>query len=146
MVFIPAIGIHEYCHAKFADLAGDMTPRSQGRVTLNPFAHLDPLGTIMVIISSMAGFGIGWASMMGIPYLMVVNDIPKERYGVYMGIINMMIVIPMFIQTVSFGYIMKHFLNNDARNAITFAGVLLIFSAICTLFISTKKQSDLPNS
>ena len=41
----------------------------------------------------MAGFGIAWASMMGIPYLLVVQKIPKERYGVYMGIINMMIVI-----------------------------------------------------
>jgi Zn-dependent protease len=57
---IPAITIHEYCHAKFADLAGDDTPRSQGRVTLNPLAHLDPLGTIMMLISSLAGVGIGW--------------------------------------------------------------------------------------
>jgi maltose/moltooligosaccharide transporter len=57
-----------------------------------------------------------------------------------MGIINMMIVIPMLIQTVTFGFIMKHFLNNDARLAITFAGVLLAISAIFTLFIVTKKQ------
>jgi maltose/moltooligosaccharide transporter len=56
--------------------------------------------------------------MMGIPYLMVVANIPKERYGVYMGIINMMIVIP-FFQNVSFGFILKHFLNNDPRLAIT---------------------------
>lgn len=92
-----------------------------------------------LLFPAITGFGIGWASMMGIPYLMVVNDIPKERYGVYMGIINMMIVIPMFIQTITFGYIMKHLLNNDARLAITFAGVLLIISAICTLLIKTKK-------
>lgn len=57
---IPAITIHEYCHAKFADMAGDDTPRSQGRVTLNPLAHLDPLGTIMMLVSSLAGVGIGW--------------------------------------------------------------------------------------
>ena len=95
-----------------------------------------------LLFPAITGFGIGWASMMGIPYLMVVSNIPKERYGVYMGIINMMIVIPMFIQTITFGYIMKHFLNNDARAAITFAGVLLIFSAIFTLFIKTKKTSE----
>jgi maltose/moltooligosaccharide transporter len=94
------------------------------------------------LFPAITGFGIGWASMMGIPYLMVVSNIPKERYGVYMGIINMMIVIPMFIQTITFGYIMKHFLNNDARSAITFAGVLLILSAIFTLFIKTKKVSE----
>lgn len=89
------------------------------------------------------GYGIGWASMMGIPYLMVVNEIPKERYGVYMGIINMMIVIPMIIQNVTFGYILKHFLHNDARLAITFAGVLLLCSALCTLLITTKRPTIL---
>jgi maltose/moltooligosaccharide transporter len=95
-----------------------------------------------LLFPAITGFGIGWASMMGIPYLMIVNAIPKERYGVYMGIINMMIVIPMFIQTISFGYILKHFLNNDPRMAITFAGVLLLLSAICTLFIKTKKSAE----
>jgi maltose/moltooligosaccharide transporter len=92
-----------------------------------------------LLFPAITGFGIGWASMMGIPYLMVVNNIPKERYGVYMGIINMMIVIPMFIQTITFGYIMKHFLSNDPRLAIAFAGVLLVFAAVFTLSISTKK-------
>ncbi len=91
-----------------------------------------------LLFFAITGFGIGWASMMGIPYLMVVADIPKERYGVYMGIINMMIVIPMIIQNLSFGYVLKHFLNNDPRNAITFAGVLLILAALFTLNIKTK--------
>lgn len=92
-----------------------------------------------LLFPAITGFGIGWASMMGIPYLMVVSQIPKERYGVYMGIINMMIVIPMFIQTISFGYILKHFLNNDPRQAISFAGVLLVIAALCTLLIKIKK-------
>src|SRR6185369_12295804 len=43
-----------------ADLAGDPTPRIYGRVTLNPIAHLDPAGTIMIVLSSISGFGIGW--------------------------------------------------------------------------------------
>lgn len=93
-----------------------------------------------LLFFAITGFGIGWASMMGIPYLMVVADIPKERYGVYMGIINMMIVIPMIIQNLSFGYVLKHFLNNDPRNAITFAGVLLVVATICTLLIKSKKE------
>jgi maltose/moltooligosaccharide transporter len=95
-----------------------------------------------LLFPAITGFGIGWASMMGIPYLMIVSQIPKERYGVYMGIINMMIVIPMFIQTTTFGFILKHFLNNDPRLAITFAGVLLLLSAVFTLFMQTKKQSN----
>jgi maltose/moltooligosaccharide transporter len=95
-----------------------------------------------LLFPAITGFGIGWASMMGVPYLMVVSQIPKERYGVYMGIINMMIVIPMFIQTVTFGPIMKHFLDNDPRKAILFAGILLLISAFCTLLIQSKKQLD----
>lgn len=103
------------------------------------FPHIENKNMLFFAIT---GFGIGWASMMGIPYLMVVSDIPKERYGVYMGIINMMIVLPMILQTLSFGYILKHFLNNDPRMAISFAGVLLIISAILTLFIKSKKAPD----
>ena len=83
----------------------------------------------------MAGFGIAWASMMGIPYLMVVNDIPKEKYGVYMGIINMMIVIPMIFQTTSFGWVLQNFLNNDSGKAISFAGVLLLMACAATFLI-----------
>lgn len=95
-----------------------------------------------LLFPAITGFGIGWASMMGIPYLMVVSKIPKERYGVYMGIINMMIVIPMFIQTTTFGYILKYFLQNDPRNAITFAGVFLLIAAAFTLLIKANKPND----
>lgn len=94
-----------------------------------------------LLFPAITGFGIGWASMMGIPYLMVVSQVPKERYGVYMGIINMMIVIPMFIQTTTFGYILKHFLNNNPSNAIAFAGVFLLLAALLTLLIKNSKPS-----
>ncbi len=98
-----------------------------------------------LLFPAITGFGIGWASMMGIPYLIVLSSIPKERYGVYMGIINMMIVIPMLIQTLSFGYILKNFLGNDPRKAITFAGVLLLISALATMFIKTDKKVEMGN-
>jgi maltose/moltooligosaccharide transporter len=94
-----------------------------------------------LLFVAISGFGVGWASMMGIPYLMVVKEIPKERYGVYMGIINMMIVVPMLLQTVTFGYIMKHFFHNDSGKAILFAGVLLLIAALCTLFIKSEKST-----
>jgi len=104
------------------------------------FPFIETKALLYVAIS---GFGIGWASMMGIPYLMVVKEIPKERYGVYMGIINMMIVIPMLIQTMTFGYILKHFFNNDSGKAILFAGVMLLIAALFTTFIkSSKTEGD----
>ena len=95
-----------------------------------------------LFFAPMTGFGIAWASMMGVPYLMVVNNIPKERYGVYMGIINMMIVIPMILQNISFGYILKHFLNNDPGKAISFAGVFLIIAAAATMLIKNSKPAE----
>ena len=95
-----------------------------------------------LLFPAITGFGIGWASMMGIPYLMVVSAIPKERYGVYMGIINMMIVIPMLIQTLTFGYILRTFLDNDPSKAIAFGGVLLLIAAGATMLIKSGKISD----
>jgi maltose/moltooligosaccharide transporter len=90
----------------------------------------------------MTGFGIAWASMMGVPYLMVVNDIPKERYGVYMGIINMMIVIPMILQTTTFGWVLNHLLDNDPGKAISFGGVLLLIACAATFRIKKVIPAD----
>lgn len=57
---IICITIHEFAHAYSAYRAGDDTPRLQGRLSLNPLDHLDPMGTLMMIVSSISGFGIGW--------------------------------------------------------------------------------------
>lgn len=51
-----AVTIHEFSHAFVAENLGDPTPRLKGRLTLNPLAHLDPIGTIMLLV---AGFGWG---------------------------------------------------------------------------------------
>ncbi|WP_186429257.1 site-2 protease family protein [Clostridium sp. BSD9I1] len=60
ILMIPAILIaftfHEYAHAYVADKLGDKTPKFQGRLTLNPIAHIDPIGFIAILIA-----GIGWA-------------------------------------------------------------------------------------
>ncbi|KKW07905.1 MAG: Peptidase [Candidatus Kaiserbacteria bacterium GW2011_GWA2_49_19] len=55
LAIIAAISIHEFSHAWAADKLGDPTPRLQGRLTLNPKAHLDPIGTLMLIL-----FRFGW--------------------------------------------------------------------------------------
>ena len=54
---IIAIGIHEAAHCFMADYLGDPTPRSLGRTTLNPLAHLDPLGTLVIVVTGMFGWG-----------------------------------------------------------------------------------------
>ena len=60
---IIVISMHEFCHALAADKLGDPTPRAYGRLTLNPLAHIDPIGTLLLpLIGVLSGFPvIGWA-------------------------------------------------------------------------------------
>lgn len=60
VVIVLSITFHEACHALMAFRLGDSTPKYMGRLTLNPLAHLDPLGTIMILMTMIGGIGIGW--------------------------------------------------------------------------------------
>ena len=95
-----------------------------------------------LVLVPMILFGIGWAAMMGIPYTMVSKVVPEERRGVYMGILNMMIVIPMFIQTLSFGPIYKYLLGNNAINAMLFAGAFFGIAAILAMRLNVTKAAS----
>jgi maltose/moltooligosaccharide transporter len=108
-------------------------------IALLIFPHIENRDLLFV---PMVGFGIAWASMMGVPYIMVVGSIPKERYGVYMGIINMMIVVPMILQTISFGLIYRSVLGSDPAKAISFAGVLLGLACLATMLIPREKITE----
>ncbi len=55
-----ALSVHEFAHAWTANYLGDPTARYRGRVTLDPLAHLDPIGTMMILFTAVAGAGIGW--------------------------------------------------------------------------------------
>ena len=59
-----------------------------------------------------------------------------------MGIINMMIVVPMIIQTLSFGYIYQNFLGSNPANAILFAGALLLIAAVATMRMRVEKTEE----
>lgn len=93
-----------------------------------------------MVLAPMVLFGIGWAAMMGIPYTMVSKIVPQDRRGVYMGILNMMIVVPMFIQTLTFGPIYKYLLGNSAINAMLFAGVFFAIAALLAFRLNESKS------
>ncbi len=99
----------------------------------------DPL----LVLIPMILFGIGWAAMMGIPYTMVSKIVPQERRGVYMGILNMMIVIPMGIETLTFGPIYKYLLDGNAIYAILFAGVFFAIAAFLALRLNETTNTDI---
>jgi maltose/moltooligosaccharide transporter len=94
-----------------------------------------------LLLLPMVGVGIGWASIMGNPYVMLANSIPPERTGVYMGIFNMFIVIPMLIQSVTLPLYYHAWLGGDARNVIMLAGALLIAAAVATVFVKLPKPA-----
>ncbi|WP_435578960.1 MFS transporter [Gilvibacter sp.] len=96
----------------------------------------------VTVLFPMILFGIGWAAMMGIPYSMVSKIVPQDRRGVYMGILNMMIVIPMGIQTLTFGPILEHLMGGNAVNAILFAGVFFIISAALAMRLNVNKAQN----
>ncbi|NDV43289.1 MFS transporter [Flagellimonas sediminis] len=94
------------------------------------------------VLFPMVLFGIGWAAMMGIPYSMVSKIVPQERRGVYMGILNMMIVIPMGIQTVSFGPIFKNFLGANSVNVMLFAGTFFVIAGLLATRLNMPKDPN----
>lgn len=87
----------------------------------------------------MLGIGVGWAGMMGNTYVMLADAIPPERNGIYMGIFNMFIVIPMLIQTLTMPLIYRPILGGDPRNVLILGGTMMIVGAIATMFVDAGK-------
>ena len=101
----------------------------------NPFGENVDVTTIFFYSF---GLGISWASMMAMPYQLLASSIPKEKTGIYMGIFNMFIVIPMAIQVLTMQFFVYDLLGKNPVNVIKMAGVFLILGAVFTLFIKVK--------
>ncbi|WP_338770923.1 MFS transporter [Massilia sp. METH4] len=86
----------------------------------------------------MVGIGLAWASMMGNPYVMLAGCIPPERNGVYMGIFNMFIVIPMIIQIFTLPLFYQAGLGGNPENVIRLAGVLMLCAAVAVLRVKLR--------
>ena len=90
----------------------------------------------------MIGVGLAWASIMANPYVMLAGCIPPARVGVYMGIFNMFIVIPMMIQIFTLPLYYRSLLGGNPANVIRLAGGLLICAAISVLFVRVGARPD----
>jgi maltose/moltooligosaccharide transporter len=105
-------------------------------------AWLSTINNQYLTLVPMIGLGICWASMVGVPYLMVASMVPRERTGVYMGVLNMMIVVPMLIQTLTFGWIFENLLGGRGTNAMLVAGVLLACAAAAILWVNPPAEDE----
>jgi maltose/moltooligosaccharide transporter len=95
----------------------------------------------LLLLVPMIGIGLAWASMMGNPYIMLAGSIPPRRVGVYMGIFNMFIVIPMMIQIFTLPLFYRSWLGGNPENVIRLAGGLLIAAAVATMFVRLAPPS-----
>ncbi|OYU16468.1 MAG: MFS transporter [Alphaproteobacteria bacterium PA4] len=93
------------------------------------------MATPLALAIPMLGIGLGWAGMMGCPYIMLADAIPPERTGVYMGIFNMFIVIPMLIQSLTMPLFYDSLLGGDARNVLLLGGGMMLVAAAATLAV-----------
>ncbi|MFK7973050.1 MAG: MFS transporter [Bacteroidia bacterium] len=89
------------------------------------------------------GLGIAWASMLAMPYQLLANSIPKAKTGVYMGIFNMFIVIPMIIQIFTMQYFVYDWLGSNPINVLRLGGIFLILGGIFVLLVKEDKAPSL---
>jgi maltose/moltooligosaccharide transporter len=103
--------------------------------------HVDDKAMLFV---PAVGIGIGWASIMGNPYVILAGSIPAERTGVYMGIFNMMIVIPMLLIAVTLPFYYGPWMHGDPRHVITLSGVLMFCAAAAVWTVRERNAEGLP--
>ena len=119
--------------------AASLTLAGLGMIAI-PLIH-----TPALLFIPMIGVGLAWASIMGNPYVMLAGSIPPARTGVYMGIFNMFIVIPMIIQIFTLPLFYQSWLRGNPENVIRLAGALLLCAALATLFVRLKPAARSPS-
>ena len=83
-----------------------------------------------LLLLSMTGVGIAWASVLAMPYAILAGSLPAEKTGVYMGIFNFFITIPEITASLFFGWIMLHLLHNNRLAAVVAGGFFMIVAAL----------------
>ena len=91
-----------------------------------------------LLIASMVGVGMAWASILAMPYAILSGSIPLAKMGVYMGIFNFFITIPQIVSSIIGGPIVKHVFGGESIYAILTAGVFLLLAATSVLWIKEK--------
>ncbi|WP_026995057.1 MFS transporter [Flectobacillus major] len=92
-----------------------------------------------MLLLSMIGVGIAWASILAMPYAILANTIPINKMGVYMGIFNFFITFPQIVNGIFGGMIVKNIYGSNSIYAILTAGVFMILGAISVLFVRDEK-------
>ena len=88
-----------------------------------------------MLLLSMICIGIAWASILSMPYAMLTRSLPANKMGVYMGIFNYFIVIPQILAASVLGFLVTHYFDHNAINALVLGGCMLLIAAFAVLFV-----------
>jgi maltose/moltooligosaccharide transporter len=92
-----------------------------------------------VLLLTMVGVGIAWASILSMPYAILSTALPARRMGVYMGVFNFFIVIPEIVASLGFGPLIRVLFGRDNPNAplyvVMLGGLCLLAAAACVVFV-----------
>ena len=99
-----------------------------------------------MLILSMIGVGIAWASILAMPYAILAGSIPAKKMGVYMGIFNFFIVLPQIVNAIIGGPIVKYLYGGNAIFAIVTSGIAMIIAGICVFKVYDVDETLLPKS
>ncbi len=94
-----------------------------------------------LLIYSMIGIGMAWASILAMPYAILAGSIPNGKMGVYMGIFNFFITIPQIVSAIVLGPIVAGLFDNYAIFALVMGGIMLLIAAVSVHFVVEKQPS-----
>jgi maltose/moltooligosaccharide transporter len=126
--FLPAKGIHLVC-------------LSIGALGLISAYFVKQPAMLLV---SMAGVGVAWASILSMPYAMLANVIPGHKMGFYMGVFNFFIVLPQILAAVVLGKLVDSLLGGDAMKAVLMGGVSMAIASAATLIVGKESETGTP--
>ena len=96
---------------------------------LSIFVIQDP----RLLLGSMVGVGIAWASILSMPYAILTGSLPPSKMGYYMGVFNFFIVIPQIVAAAMLGFFIGRFFGGEAIYALLIGGASLVLAALLTL-------------
>ncbi|MTI87969.1 MAG: SLC45 family MFS transporter [Balneolaceae bacterium] len=96
----------------------------------------------MMLIISMIGVGIAWASILAMPYAILAGSLPAQKMGLYMGIFNFFIVLPQLLAATILGFITRTFFNGQAVYALVLGGVIMIVAAFSMYFVDDVDEKN----
>ena len=92
-----------------------------------------------LLLISMIGVGIAWASILSMPYAMLSSILPAEKMGYYMGVFNFFIVIPQIVAAGILGFLLKSFFGNVSIYALIIGGFSLFLAGLLCLIVEDNE-------